>query len=259
MKSISISILGCGWLGKPLAIELIKAGYEVRGSTTQESKLQELQSNGIIPFLIKFNPHPEGEKLEEFFRSDIIIVSIPPKRKSGQANRYVEIIKAVGEAARNGKVSKAIFISSTSVYPEKNDIVQEDDADESNYLVAAENEIRKAITRTTVLRFGGLIGPGRHPGNFLAGKKDLSGANAPVNIIHLDDCIAIISEVIRQDVWPDVFNACGDNHSSRKNFYTTAAVELELDPPQFLEGENTPFKIVSNAKLKSRLNYNFKH
>ena len=42
-----------------------------------------------------------------------------------------------------------------------------------------------------VIRFGGLYGPGRHPGNFLARKKELAGASNPVNMIHLEDCIGI--------------------------------------------------------------------
>mgnify|MGYP003615968040 CR=1 FL=1 len=40
---MKISILGCGWLGFPLAQKLIETGYEVKGSTTSESKLEALK------------------------------------------------------------------------------------------------------------------------------------------------------------------------------------------------------------------------
>ncbi len=33
------SILGCGWLGKPLAVSLLDEGFNVKGSTTSEEKL----------------------------------------------------------------------------------------------------------------------------------------------------------------------------------------------------------------------------
>jgi len=43
-----IAVLGCGWLGFPLAISLIEKGYLVKGSTTSESKLSDLKSKGIF-------------------------------------------------------------------------------------------------------------------------------------------------------------------------------------------------------------------
>ena len=33
-----VAILGCGWLGLPLAIKLLKSGYHVNGSTTSEKR-----------------------------------------------------------------------------------------------------------------------------------------------------------------------------------------------------------------------------
>ena len=48
----NISILGCGWLGEPLAISLLEAGYSVKGSTTTESKLATLEASQIEAYLI---------------------------------------------------------------------------------------------------------------------------------------------------------------------------------------------------------------
>ncbi|WP_321539617.1 NAD(P)-binding domain-containing protein [Flavobacterium piscinae] len=45
-----ISILGCGWLGMPLAKHLLQKGYSIKGSTTTETKLELLQNEGITPF-----------------------------------------------------------------------------------------------------------------------------------------------------------------------------------------------------------------
>ena len=42
-----ISILGCGWLGKPLALALLNNNYAVKGSTTSFEKTQHLASLGI--------------------------------------------------------------------------------------------------------------------------------------------------------------------------------------------------------------------
>lgn len=45
-----ISILGCGWLGLPLAKALIENGFSVKGSTTSTDKLTALENDGITPF-----------------------------------------------------------------------------------------------------------------------------------------------------------------------------------------------------------------
>ncbi|RZJ28768.1 MAG: short-chain dehydrogenase, partial [Flavobacterium sp.] len=50
-----ISILGCGWLGLPLAKSLIQKGYSVKGSTTSENKVDVLQANNIDPFVISLS------------------------------------------------------------------------------------------------------------------------------------------------------------------------------------------------------------
>ena len=61
-----VSILGCGWVGKALAIKLVQKGYEVEGTTTSANKLDYLQSHGIIPFIIDIGNHDTD--FSPFFR-----------------------------------------------------------------------------------------------------------------------------------------------------------------------------------------------
>lgn len=252
----SISILGCGWLGKPLAIELITSGYRVSGSTTQESKLSELDSLGINPFLIKFDPQLSRSDYHEFFQTDILIISIPPRRKSGQTHVYLEQMNNVVREILKGSISTILFISSTSVYADGDRIVKENDADPNSYLVQAENILRDQTEfKTTVIRFGGLVGQGRNPGRFLAGKKDVQGGNHPVNVIHQQDCIGIIKAIIEQEAWGEVFNACADHHPSRKEFYSRASAVMQLEAPQFLDEDGSKNKVVDCIKLKTKLKY----
>ena len=105
----------------------------------------------------------------------------------------------------------------------------------------------------------GLYGPDRHPARFLSGKKNLKNGDAPVNLIHRDDCIAIISQIIEGTISGEIFNCCSDGHPSRKEFYTKASIVAKLPPPHFLEENTFSFKIVSNKKLKQKLNYSFIH
>jgi nucleoside-diphosphate-sugar epimerase len=248
--------LGCGWLGKPFAAALVEEGYIVSGSTTQEVKLSELTALGIRPFLITFNPYASGKDIDTFFTADILVISIPPRTRSVQPEVYLTQLEQVLRKAKEGSVQHILYISSTAVYPDLNRIVTEEDVDHESYLAKAEAIIR-SFTNTTVIRFGGLVGPSRHPGRFLAGKKDLSGKNTPVNIIHQHDCIGIMKSIIAQQVWGEVFNASADEHPTREMFYTRASAALNLEPPQFVDDDSSPYKIVSSERLKQRLGYTF--
>jgi len=257
----SISILGCGWLGKSLAIDLIKSGYRVLGSTTQEGKLGELKALGIKPFRMQFDPDLSGADTTshlEFFQVDTLIISIPPKRKSGQTDVYLEQIYNVVSEILAGSITTVLFISSTSVYSDGDRMVTEADADLTSYLVRAESKlISQTKFKTTVLRFGGLVGPGRHPGKFLAGKKDIKGGMQPVNVIHQRDCIEIIKAILQKEAWSEVFNACADHHPTRSEFYTKASTALRLEPPQFNQEDESKNKVVICDRLKAKLDYRF--
>jgi len=156
-------------------------------------------------------------------------------------------------------VGKILLISTTSVYPNVNRVVTEQDADVHNPITQAERIVQDSGIPATILRFGGLFGPGRHPGRFLAGKDAISGGNLPVNLIHMDDCIEIIKNIVDHNVWGHVFNACSDDHPARKEFYTKAAIALGLRPPIFSDDDHGGYKIVSSERLKTVLNYKFSH
>ena len=48
----TISLLGCGKLGFPLALDLLETGYHIKGSTTTPSKIEKLEQSGITPYLL---------------------------------------------------------------------------------------------------------------------------------------------------------------------------------------------------------------
>ena len=61
-----ISILGCGWLGLPLAKSLLQNGFSIKGSTTSLKKIFPLQSAGITPFLVRLEEHQISESIADF-------------------------------------------------------------------------------------------------------------------------------------------------------------------------------------------------
>ena len=116
--------------------------------------------------------------------------------------------------------------------------------------------------KTTILRFGGLIGEGRHPIKFLAGRETLENPEAPINLIHQKDCIGIVRAILRQAlndkfIWGESFNAVAPFHPSRETYYTQKAKDLNLALPKFNHEKISVGKTISNGKIKTILNYTF--
>ena len=112
---------------------------------------------------------------------------------------------------------------------------------------------------TTVLRLAGLIGYDRNPRNFLKKRRVLSKINSPVNLIHRDDCINIIFKIVEEGFWGEVLNACSDFHPNRKDFYKKEAKISGIEIDDLNNFKEADYKLISNKKLKERLNYFFKY
>jgi nucleoside-diphosphate-sugar epimerase len=258
MTNRVVSILGCGWLGKALGKSLVDSGFQVMGSTTKKDKIEPLESVGIMPFVFNVGELSRFTDAQKFFNTDVLIISLPQRARIDNGRAYVDQIKSVIALAKQCKLNRMLLISTTSVYPNLNRVVTEEDADPQNPIVKAELMVLESGIPSTVLRFAGLFGPDRHPGRFLAGKHDVVGADVPVNMIHLDDCVEIITRLIKNDLWNKVLNACADEHPTKKDFYTQSAISIGVEPPSFVAGMSE-FKIVSNKRIKEMLNYKFIH
>lgn len=263
MKKSTISILGCGWLGFPLAQRLLLDGYDVKGSTTSENKLSTLQQAGINPYRINLTPevNPAGDP--EFFNSEILVVNIPPPKVENKVGYHIRQIESILEYGKKQNVKNILFVSSTSVYPNCNckvteELPSEPESNSGEALMEPEKSfLNNQAFNSTVLRCAGLVGKDGNPVKYLVNKKSLKDGRTPVNLIYLDDCINLIEGIVIKKLWNEVFNACSEKHPSRKDYYTGAAKKLSLEPPEFSEDREPAFKIISSDKIKEKLNYTF--
>src|SRR5690606_24840937 len=183
-------------------------------------------------------------------------------RKTGEASYYPTKIKSIFQAASQGRVKQVILISSTGVFENSNkqftelDIPQPD-TDSGKALFAAESIAKEQnqIT-TTILRFGGLYGSGRNPGRFFSGKKNISNGLAPVNMIHLNDCLGISLAILDKKAFGRIYNACSPQHPTRADFYTMSAKKSGLELPEFIP-ELLNWKIIDSVNVQRYLNYEF--
>ena len=161
-------------------------GNHVKASTTSESRLPELSFLKVEPFIVDIERL--SSNLQTFLQADILIVNIPSKSIEG----FIGLLKEI----ENSEVEKLLFVSSTSVYENKNKTLSESDGEESTLspLLTIENLFRNSNKiRTTIIRFGGLIGYSRNPGKFFNKGRIVHNPDSNVNLIHRDDCIGIRS------------------------------------------------------------------
>ncbi|HYW33965.1 MAG TPA: SDR family oxidoreductase [Balneolaceae bacterium] len=267
---MNISILGCGWLGFPLAVQLTHHKHQVKGSTTTPDKMKRLRQEKILPYLLKLTPELENpHEVQSFWDSDTLVLNVPPGRgRDNMVDYHLRQIQSVASYAAQSSINFVLFVSSTSVYPKFPGVVTEKDVvpgkaarSSGNALIQAEQLLQEQENfATTILRLGGLYGGDRHPARYLAGRKNLGDPAAPVNLIHRDDCLQIIQQIIEENITGEVFNAVADSHPARRQYYTRTAKALGLEPPTFSdENEDKNYKIVSNQKLRQRLSYSFSH
>ncbi len=257
----TVSILGCGWLGLPLALSLKEAGFLVRGSARGPEKLPALLEKGIEPYLIDIAPEVRGESTDEFFSSDVLFINFPPERRDDIETYHEKQIRNLIGAIPNPGGKMVIFASSTSVYPNTNGVVREEDS------LNPEKPSGKALVRverllmehpeidTTVIRFSGLIGYDRAPIKSIRRKKLVLNPDCPLNLIHRDDCIEIVRSVINLDVRNTILNATCNEHPTRREYYSHEALKYGIELPLFETKSIPEYKIVSNEKLKKTLRY----
>ena len=259
-----ISILGCGWLGLPLAKSLLQNGFSIKGSTTSLEKISLLESEGITPFLVRLEEQQISASVIDFLAdSQILIINIPPKLRGGSTENFVAKITTLLPFIENSTVEKVLFVSSTSVYGEDNEFVSEasvlnPDTEGGRQLAIVENVLQKnSRFQTTILRFGGLISDERNPVRFLSGRENIENPDAPINLIHQDDCIGIIEKIIGRNSWDETYNAVAPFHPTRQEYYTQKATELNLALPKFAALNTIVGKTILNNKLIEVLEYSF--
>jgi nucleoside-diphosphate-sugar epimerase len=233
---MKISIIGMGWFGKALGLEL-KSHYEISGTTRTDEKIRVLNQQGLLAEKLTLSDLPS----DEILTADVIVLNIPP---------FVDQLSWFKSWNWN-KNSHIIFISSTSVYGNTGTVdettIPLPESDNGRILLEVEHWI-KSFPAYTIIRFGGLIGEDRHPGNVLSGRSNIIGGNLPVNLIHLEDCIGFTKLVIEKKMINETFNLVDPEHPSRRQYYQDHCQKNNLPLPEFTDSDENG-KIISHSKV----------
>ena len=216
---MKISVLGLGYIGLPLARNLSHR-YEVSGTTTTPQKMSQ---PGIDVHLLRAPDLPDSDLLD----CDVLVLNIPPsENQPAWFSRW-----------NLTKTKRIIFVSSTSA--PRNDILQKE-----------ESWVKELGIPWLILRPGGLLGNGRHPGKSLSGRKGIKGRLSPVNLIHADDVVGFIVTGIEKNLSGETISLVSDEHHSKEEFYSEYCRRNGLPLPEFDQNDLSKAEIVPNDLMK---------
>jgi len=220
MTSSSIGIIGCGWLGKPLATALhsdFKVECYSRENTTDDSF---------------------------FWYSDTIVISINTK------DNYLQTLQKIAKLA--SKTTNIILMSSISVYREFDKEIDEDAVITKIGLQKEAEDLMLSLRDSVViLRLGGLMGDDRISGKW---KKISTFSDGAVNYNHRDDAISITKKIMQNRVVNGIFNLVAPLHPLRSEVHKKNSEEFGFVLGTFSGKTN---RIVNSDAIVKKLNYIF--
>lgn len=264
MNPTTVSILGCGRLGFPLAKAILAGGCSVKGSTTSDQKISLFKEANIEPYCFSTENLIAGPIFLDFFDTDVLIITLPFLRSFSDPSVYLQQIETLVDPIQKSPIQKVIFTSSTSIYPDNERMATESmllplETERQKILFAVEQTLLQAHTDVSVLRMGG-IWHGQDSAALMLenGKKIIANTEARMNVVHVDDCIGLIKRLVQDGGQAGIFNVCADKHPYRCEFYMTMAKKLGYAVPQF-DGQQKTRKIIDNSKSKNELRYFYKY
>jgi nucleoside-diphosphate-sugar epimerase len=257
-KENRIFILGAGFIGKPLAINLKELNYDVAVSIRNPENNTAFTELGIAVH----NFQVGDLHVPIFNEIQTLVIAYPIGSRRMQTGDHLKQAEWIAEHFHENNLKQVILTSSTSVYPDGIGAVDEECVERPNDHGLIQLEYEEALrsyygSKLTITRLAGLIGKNRHPGKFLAGRKEVPFGSSPINMVHQADVVRFIYELIQRQITVPIVNICHDEHPPKQIYYRAASKALNLEPPTFSSQHLERPKLVNNALSKSLFGFEY--
>jgi nucleoside-diphosphate-sugar epimerase len=270
-------VIGCGYVGTPLAKRLVELGHEVWGvrRTTQAST--DLETIGVHMVAADISQAGPLDSLTGNFDWVVNLVSSDKGGPPEYRKVYIEGNRNFIEWARKQSLKKFVYTSSTSVYAQndgsavKESSPTEPTTETSQILLEAEKLVLSAAPAVpvVVLRVAGIYGPDRGHlfKQYVKNEAKIPGQGARVvNMIHRDDLVEVIIAALKNGRAGETYNAVDDEPVTLLHFYRWLAETLGKWMPPFVAEEEAgerkralTSKKVQNRKMKVELGVQLKY
>ncbi|MFP6654536.1 MAG: SDR family oxidoreductase [Myxococcota bacterium] len=241
-----VVIAGCGYLGTELAQRLLEAGHEVFGIRRDASKLaDEIHAiTGDVAEPKSLGPAPK--------RVDFAVFAVSADEASERAYRraYLDGLAGFLEwlADEGQRPKRLLMVSSTSVYGQRRgELIDEDSPTHpiqfrGETLLASERLAAASGIPTTVVRLGGIYGPGREGliDRALAGKLEVRSAEHFTNRIHRDDAAGLLHHLLFHPSPDALYLGVDDEPAEEAMLFDWLTKELGVGEPGIRADDRSP-------------------
>lgn len=255
-------VVGSGYLGTRVAKLLAGERYMVLATCRSErrlSELSELEDRRIDARRLDLEDCESNNLWKE--RYQVVVYCVAAGRRGDPRLAYVDGPRKVLDCLRERPPDRFIFTSSTGVHAQSDG----SDVDEESPALAREGSPRwilegEELVRHrggTVLRLGGLYGPGRSPLDWLRredfrGRLDGSSA-AFLNWIHVDDAASAVTRAVQAGRPGETYLVVDGNPVRRGDFYSLAARLTGVEAPALGDDPTDRGKKCRNDKMLREL------
>ena len=236
---MKVAILGCGYVGQTLGRRLAESGHEVVGVRRSDAGIEEIEEAGLTAVCADVTDSGELAGVPDV---DAVVFAASAGGRGADAARqvYVDGLETVVEqfGARESPPERLVYTSSTGVYGDHGgDWVDETTPlepvnDKTAALIDAEEaafEARVYGIDPTVVRFGGIYGPGRHRiDRYLEGPV----TGGWLNLVHREDAAGVVAFLLETDRGRDeVVVAVDDEPVDRRDLADWLADYCGIESP----------------------------
>lgn len=259
MKSApkSVLIVGCGYIGLPLARRFRTNGWQVVGLTGSGESAARLSSESFP--IIGLDVTTSLDRLQP--RAFEIVVHCASSGRRGTAVYEAIFLRATRNLLSTLAVNHFMFVSSTSVYGQTDGSWVDENSlakpfRETGLVLRAAEEI-VVEQKGTVARLAGIYGPGRCvPLRKLLDQTAIieSEGERLMNLIHRDDAVSALF-FLAENSLRGIYNVTDDEPVSQLDWFRHVCNQLDRPLPPFGPRDTTrkrgwTSKRVSNEKLR---------
>lgn len=271
-------IIGCGYIGRWLALEMSRQGHSVTCLRRSAIEDEGLHIAGIEVIPLDVSRTSSWHKLEPLF--DWVVNCASSNRGGEESYRavYLEGTRNLLNWLASAPPRKYVYTSSTGIYAQNDGSWVDESAETApasetgKILLQTENLLREAHDRSgfpaIILRVAGIYGPGRTflLKNFLAGEAVIEGrGDRHLNMVRREDVVGAIRAALERGQPGEIFNVADGEPVRQGEFYQWLAERLRRPLPPSVETAEPPSrkrsatnKRIANARLREQLGYGFR-
>jgi nucleoside-diphosphate-sugar epimerase len=254
-------IIGCGYIGLPLALRLMEQGRQVTGWVHSAASAASLAGQPLHRIIT--GSVADGNAWDAASEGYDVVIHCASSGRRGEAAYEEVFLQGARMMGERQPRARKIFVSSTSVYGQTGgEVVTEESPAEP--LTAPGRILREAEraalgSGAMVARSTGIYGPGRGVlfEKFRRGEAVIEGDGLRwINQIHQRDLVAALAHLIEAGAPGEIYNATDDTPVTTRDYYAWCSEFLRQPRPPHgpvntERKRGLTNKRVSNAKLRA--------